>query len=115
MNQRPGTTQLPKVISPNKKKQITFAVAHQTSHSPINAAQNQTHTMQGIAQSIQQMHQENDEASINVYKEAASKVVELQRQVISLRAKLKQKELVDQENEKLKRELTELKTKQIEM
>lgn len=115
MNQRPGRVQLQKGISPTKQKQITLAVGHQTSHSPINAAQNQTHTMQGIAQSIQQMHQENDEASINVYKEAASKVVDLQRQVISLRAKLKQKEVVEQENEKLKRELNEFKAKQIEM
>lgn len=41
------------------------------------------------------MQQENDEACVFVYKEAATKVVELQRQVISLRARLRQKETVE--------------------
>ena len=42
-------------------------------------------------------------------------MVELQRQVISLRAKLKQKESVDTENERLKKELSEFKLRQIEL
>lgn len=71
--------------------------------------------MNGIAQSVQLLQQENDDACVGVYKEAASKVVELQRQVISLRAKLKQKESVDQENERLKKELAEFKLRQIEL
>ena len=40
-------------------------------------------------------------ASNAIYKEAATKVVDLQRQVISLRTKLKHKETVESENEKL--------------
>ena len=45
------------------------------------------------------------------YKEIASKVVELQRQVMSLRAKLKMKEGVESENEQLKREMQEMKAR----
>jgi cell shape-determining protein MreC len=71
--------------------------------------------MNGIAQSVQLLQMENDDACVGVYKEAASKVVELQRQVISLRAKLKQKESVDSENERLKKELSEFKLRQIEL
>jgi len=48
------------------------------------------------------------------YKEVATKVVELQRQVMSLRGKLRQKEQVESENEKLRRELNEFKTKYLE-
>lgn len=45
------------------------------------------------------------------YKEIASKVVDLQRQLLSLRAKLKLKETVEDENERLKLELAELRAK----
>ena len=40
-------------------------------------------------------------ASNAIYKEAATKVVDLQRQVISLRGKLKQKETVESDNARL--------------
>ena len=53
-------------------------------------------------------------ASNAIYKEAATKVVDLQRQVISLRSKLKSKEAMEAENEKLKRELNEMKSKYLE-
>ena len=53
-------------------------------------------------------------ASNAIYKEAATKVVDLQRQVISLRTKLKHKETVESENEKLQRELNEMKSKFLE-
>ena len=53
-------------------------------------------------------------ASNAIYKEAATKVVDLQRQVISLRSKLKNKDSIESENEKLKRELNEMKGKYLE-
>ena len=53
-------------------------------------------------------------ASNAIYKEAATKVVDLQRQVISLRSKLKSKEGMESENERLKRELNEMKSKYLE-
>ena len=40
-------------------------------------------------------------ASSAIYKEAATKVVDLQRQVISLRTKLKHKEALESENTRL--------------
>ena len=40
-------------------------------------------------------------ASSAIYKEAATKVVDLQRQVIALRTKLKHKETVESENARL--------------
>lgn len=48
------------------------------------------------------------------YKEIAGKVVELQRQVMSLRAKLKQKETIEEENSRLKEEVQELRAKAAE-
>ena len=53
-------------------------------------------------------------ASNAIYKEAATKVVDLQRQVISLRAKLKNKDAIESENERMKRELNEMKSKYLE-
>ena len=53
-------------------------------------------------------------ASNAIYKEAATKVVDLQRQVISLRTKLKSKEAMESENEKLKRELNDMKSKYLD-
>ena len=53
-------------------------------------------------------------ASNAIYKEAATKVVDLQRQVISLRSKLKSKDAIESENEKLKRELNDLKSKYLD-
>jgi cell shape-determining protein MreC len=54
------------------------------------------------------------EAVASTYKEAAGKVVELQRQVISLRSKLKAKESLETENEKLRKDLNETKSKYLE-
>ena len=54
-----------------------------------------------------------DECVQSNYKEIASKVVDLQRQVMNLRAKLKLKETVEQENEKLKEELGDLRSKAV--
>ena len=53
-------------------------------------------------------------ASNAIYKEAATKVVDLQRQVISLRTKLKSKDAMEAENEKLKRELNDMKSKYLD-
>ena len=53
-------------------------------------------------------------ASNAIYKEAATKVVDLQRQVISLRSKLKSKDAMEAENEKMKRELNEMKSKYLD-
>ena len=53
-------------------------------------------------------------ASNAIYKEAATKVVDLQRQVISLRSKLKSKDAMEVENEKLKRELNDMKSKYLD-
>ena len=53
-------------------------------------------------------------ASNAIYKEAATKVVDLQRQVIGLRSKLKAKESMEMESERLKRELNEMKSKYLE-
>ena len=53
-------------------------------------------------------------ASNAIYKEAATKVVELQRQVISLRKKLQKQGDIESENERLKRELNEMKGKYLE-
>ena len=53
-------------------------------------------------------------ASNAIYKEAATKVVDLQRQVISLRSKLKSKEHQETENDRLKRELNDMKSKYLE-
>ena len=53
-------------------------------------------------------------ASNAIYKEAATKVVDLQRQVINLRSKLKSKEVFESENERLKRELNEMRTKYLD-
>ena len=53
-------------------------------------------------------------ASNAIYKEAATKVVDLQRQVISLRSKLKSKEAMESENDKLKRELNDMKSKYLD-
>ena len=53
-------------------------------------------------------------ASNAIYKEAATKVVDLQRQVISLRSKLKSKEAQESENDKLKKELSEMKSKYLD-
>jgi len=53
-------------------------------------------------------------ASNAIYKEAATKVVDLQRQVISLRSKLKSKEGMETENDRLKRELVEMRGKYLE-
>ena len=53
-------------------------------------------------------------ASNAIYKEAATKVVDLQRQVISLRSKLKSKDAMETENEKLKRELNDMKSKYLD-
>ena len=53
-------------------------------------------------------------ASNAIYKEAATKVVDLQRQVISLRSKLKHKEAMESENDRLKRELNDYKAKYLE-
>ena len=53
-------------------------------------------------------------ASNAIYKEAATKVVDLQRQVISLRTKLKSEEAMESENEKLKRELNDMKSKYLD-
>lgn len=46
-----------------------------------------------------------------VVQEAAQKVVELQRQLTTVRARLKQKEKIQTENERLQSELEELKVK----
>ena len=48
------------------------------------------------------------------YKEIASKVVELQHQVMSLRAKLKSKEHIEEENERLRAEVSEMRAKAAE-
>ena len=53
-------------------------------------------------------------ASNAIYKEAATKVVDLQRQVISLRSKLKAREGLESENDRLKREMNEMKSKYLE-
>ena len=53
-------------------------------------------------------------ASNAIYKEAATKVVDLQRQVISLRSKLKSREGIEAENEKMKKELNEMQAKYLE-
>ena len=53
-------------------------------------------------------------ASNAIYKEAATKVVDLQRQVISLRSKLKSKDAMEAENEKMKRELNDMKSKYLD-
>ena len=53
-------------------------------------------------------------ASNAIYKEAATKVVDLQRQVISLHSKLKSKDAMEAENEKMKRELNEMKSKYLD-
>ena len=53
-------------------------------------------------------------ASNAIYKEAATKVVDLQRQVISLRSKLKAREGLESENDRLKREMNEIKSKYLE-
>ena len=53
-------------------------------------------------------------ASNAIYKEAATKVVDLQRQVISLRSKLKSKDAMEAENEKLKKEFNDMKSKYLE-
>jgi cell shape-determining protein MreC len=48
------------------------------------------------------------------YKEIATKVVELQRTVMSLRGKLKQKESVEDENARLREEIGELRARNVE-
>ena len=53
-------------------------------------------------------------ASNAIYKEAATKVVDLQRQVISLRSKLKSKEHQETENDRLRREVNDMKSKYLE-
>ena len=53
-------------------------------------------------------------ASNAIYKEAATKVVDLQRQVISLRSKLKSKDAMEAENEKMKKELNDMKSKYLD-
>ena len=53
-------------------------------------------------------------ASNAIYKEAATKVVDLQRQVMSLRSKLKAREGLESENDRLKREMNEMKSKYLE-
>lgn len=53
-------------------------------------------------------------ASNAIYKEAATKVVDLQRQVISLRSKLKSKEHQETENDRLRREVSDMKSKYLE-
>jgi len=62
------------VLSPTKHKQIVFGQPRQGSNSPKRESQ---HHMNGIAQSVQILQMENDDACVGVYKEAASKVVEL--------------------------------------
>ncbi len=62
----------------------------------------------------QKAHQQQDECVQSNYKEIASKVVELQRQIMNLRGKLKMKEGVEAENEKLKEELNEIRQKFLE-
>ncbi|CDW81937.1 UNKNOWN [Stylonychia lemnae] len=58
--------------------------------------------------------QRQEECVQSNYKEIASKVVDLQRQIMSLRGKLKMKETVEQENEKLKEELAQIRSKMME-
>ena len=70
------------VISPNK-------APNKRSISPLKSLEKEDETPGKAA------------ASNAIYKEAASKVVDLQRQVISLRTKLKHKETVESENAKL--------------
>lgn len=55
-----------------------------------------------------------EEAVQSNYKEIASKVVDLQRQLMSLRGKLKMKEAVEEDNERLKAEVSDLRNKAIE-
>ena len=69
-------------------------------------------TVNSIKQLKQQ--QQQDECVQSNYKEIASKVVDLQRQIMSLRAKLKIKEGVEADNEKLKEELNEMRQKYLD-
>eukprot|EP00347_Sterkiella_histriomuscorum_P023291 403335210 len=69
-------------------------------------------TLMDITNTQNQKRQNNQEESVQSnYKEIASKVVELQRQIMSLRGKLKMKEGVETENEKLREELNEMRQK----
>ena len=56
-------------------------------------------------------HCGKNEAQNNMYKEAATRVVELQRQNMNLTAKLRNKVETDNENAKLKDDLNEYKQK----
>eukprot|EP00347_Sterkiella_histriomuscorum_P002869 403366482 len=69
-------------------------------------------TLMDITNTQNQKRQNNQEESVQSnYKEIASKVVELQRQIMSLRGKLKMKEGVETENDKLREELNEMRQK----